>query len=156
LAEACPNIVFALFGLSYLESCSSGKDDDEGIQINNNSESSESTGITTQGSNVNIDLNNGNFSSLESIGGNINVKSVGLLLLRTSESQILAFDNCCPHNGSKESWSYEDNKWTCATHGNSFNIDGENVANCNSNSTSGDLKSYPTSVNGNILTINKG
>ena len=94
LTQACPNIVFALFGLSYLEACSSAKDDDQNIQVdtNNNNSSGESSGITTQGNNVNIDLSNGNFTSLESIGGNINVISVGLLLLRTGENQVLAFD----------------------------------------------------------------
>ena len=112
LTEACPNIVFALFGLSYLEACSSAKDDDQNMQvINNNSSTGESSGITTQGNNVLIDLSNGNFTGLEGIGGNTNVISVGLLLLRTGENQILAFDNCCPHQGSRQSWSFSDNKW---------------------------------------------
>ena len=158
LTQACPNIVFALFGLSYLEACSSAKDDDQNMQVNgnNNSSSGESSGITTQGNNVNIDLLNGNFISLESIGGNINVISVGILLLRTGENQVLAFDNCCPHQGSRQSWSFSENKWTCSSHGNSYGIDGEDVVSCNSNSRSGGLKSYPTSINGNVLTINKG
>ena len=158
LTQACPNIVFALFGLSYLEACSSAKDDDQNIQVdsNNNNSSGESSGITTQGNNVNIDLSNGNFTSLESIGGNINVISVGLLLLRTGENQVLAFDNCCPHQGSRQSWSFSENKWTCSSHGNSYGIDGEDVVSCDSNSRSGGLKSYPTSIDGNLLTINKG
>ena len=158
LTQACPNIVFALFGLSYLEACSSAKDDDQNMQVNgnNNSSSGESSGISTQGNNVNIDLLNGNFISLESIGGNINVISVGLLLLRTGENQVLAFDNCCPHQGSRQSWSFSENKWTCSSHGNSYGIDGEDVVSCDSNSRSGGLKSYPTSINGNVLTINKG
>ena len=158
LTQACPNIVFALFGLSYLEACSSAKDDDQSMQVNTNSTNSsgESSGITTQGNNVNIDLSNGNFASLESIGGNINVISVGLLLLRTGENQVLAFDNCCPHQGSRQSWSFSDSKWTCSSHGNSYGIDGEDVVSCDSNSRSGGLKSYPTSIDGNILTINKG
>ena len=158
LTQACPNIVFALFGLSYLEACSSAKDDDQNMQVNgnNNPSSGESSGITTQGNNVNIDLLNGNFISLESIGGNINVISVGILLLRTGENQVLAFDNCCPHQGSRQSWSFSENKWTCSSHGNSYGIDGEDVVSCDSNSRSGGLKSYPTSINGNVLTINKG
>ena len=158
LTQACPNIVFALFGLSYLEACSSAKDDDQNMQVNgnNNNSSGESSGITTQGNNVNIDLLNGNFISLESIGGNINVISVGILLLRTGENQVLAFDNCCPHQGSRQSWSFSENKWTCSSHGNSYGIDGEDVVSCDSNSRSGGLKSYPTSINGNVLTINKG
>ena len=158
LTQACPNIVFALFGLSYLEACSSAKDDDQNMQVNgnNNSSSGESSGITTQGNNVNIDLLNGNFISLESIGGNINVISVGILLLRTGENQVLAFDNCCPHQGSRQSWSFSENKWTCSSHGNSYGIDGEDVVSCDSNSRSGGLKSYPTNINGNVLTINKG
>ena len=60
LTEACPNIVFALFGLSYLEACSSAKDDDQNMQVNNNNNTSpgESSGITTEGNNINIDLSN--------------------------------------------------------------------------------------------------
>ena len=74
-------------------------------------------------------------------------------VLKISNTEFRAFDNCCPHNGSQNSWSYSNNEFTCGTHGNSFNIDGSDVKDCNSGATSGGLKKYDASLSGDTLTV---
>ena len=39
-------------------------------------------------------------------GDFINLTSVGVLLLKISNSNFRAFDNCCPHSGSKNAYCY--------------------------------------------------
>jgi Rieske Fe-S protein len=76
-----------------------------------------------------------------------------MLVLKISNSEFRAFDNCCPHSGSKNAWSYANEEFKCNTHGNTYGIDGNNTVNCGSASTSGDLKTYSTSLNNDTLTI---
>ena len=89
-----------------------------------------------------IDLNESDFSSLREVGGWFNYTAKNLLLVRVSESIIRAFDNSCPHQGSRNSWSYSNNTFRCSTHGNEF-----------SNSCNSALRCYNSSLSGNILTI---
>ena len=167
LKDTCPTITFAFFGLSYIQACSKSDDDSSLYSsnnsniVNNDTNSADSVGSNTQtnsgivssGNNITIDLTNSNFSSLSSPGDFINLTSVGVLLLKISNSEFRAFDNCCPHSGTKNDWSYSNQEFRCGTHGNSYGIDGNNIVNCGSASTSGDLKSYSTSLAGDSLTI---
>ena len=166
LQNTCPTVTFAFFGLSFIQSCS--KSDDEGSSYSSNSnisgisgqgsQSSSSSsqtndGITSSGSTVTLDLSNSTFNNLTNPGDFINLLSIDILILKISNTAFRAFDNCCPHNGSKNSWSYSNDQFTCGTHGNSFSIDGNDVKSCNSGSTSGGLKRYTTSLDGDNLTV---
>ena len=163
LQNTCPTVTFAFFGLSFVQACS--KSDDEASSYTSDSngntsdpygnDSQSSNGITESGNTITLDLTNSNFSNLASPGDFVNLTSVDLLVLKISNSEFRAFDNCCPHNGSKSSWSYENESFKCATHGNSFSIDGNDVKSCNSGSTSGGLKRYTSSLSGDVLTITK-
>ncbi len=173
LQNTCPTITFAFFGLSYIQACSKSDDDSSSYSSNNSnvipgnssgtnagsssssssSGTQTSSGIVSSGNNITIDLTNSNFSSLSSPGDFINLTSVGVLLLKISSSEFRAFDNCCPHSGTKNDWSYSNQEFTCGSHGNKFGIDGNNIVNCGSAATSGDLKSYSTSLAGDSLTI---
>ena len=167
LKDSCPTITFAFFGLSYIQACSKSDDDSSSYSsnnsniVNNDTNSADSVGSNTQtnsgivssGNNITIDLTNSNFSSLSSPGDFINLTSVGVLLLKISNSEFRAFDNCCPHSGTKNDWSYSNQEFRCGTHGNSYGIDGNNIVNCGSAATSGDLKNYTTSLAGDSLTI---
>ena len=167
LKNTCPTITFAFFGLSYIQACSKSDDDSSSYSSNNSNivpdnissgnESGGSTqtssGIVSSGNNITIDLTNSNFSSLSNPGDFINLTSVGVLLLKISSSEFRAFDNCCPHSGTKNDWSYSNQEFTCGAHGNKFGIDGNNIVNCGSAATSGDLKTYSTSLAGDSLTI---
>jgi nitrite reductase/ring-hydroxylating ferredoxin subunit len=153
LTQVCPTVAFAFFGLSFLEACSSdsGSGEPEGPDPGQGNTGDD--GYSINGSTVTVDLSNSNFSSISTSGGFKNLLDAGVLLLRISSNEILAFDNCCPHVGTATQWSYANNKFTCGNHGNSFGIDNANVVNCNSGSTSGNLKSYSTSISGTTLTI---
>jgi nitrite reductase/ring-hydroxylating ferredoxin subunit len=151
LSQVCPTVAFAFFGLSFLEACS--KDSGSGEPDPDPNPNTGSSGYSINGNTVTVDLTNSNFSSISTAGGFKNLLDASVLLLRISSNEILAFDNCCPHVGTSTQWSYANNKFTCGNHGNSYGIDSANVVNCNSGSTSGNLKSYSTSISGTTLTI---
>ena len=167
LKDSCPTITFAFFGLSFVQACSKSDDESSSYGSNNSnvapnntnsfdpgeSNTQTNSGIVSSGNNITIDLTNSNFSSLSSPGDFINLTSVGVLILKISNSEFKAFDNCCPHSGTKNDWSYSNQEFTCGTHGNSFGIDGNNIVNCGSAATSGDLKNYTTSLDGDSLSI---
>ena len=161
LENTCPTVTFAFFGLSFIQACS--KSDDELSSYNSDSnnqsgnaygnDSQLSNGITESGNTVTIDLTNSTFNSITNPGDYINLTAVGILLLKISNTNYRAFDNCCPHSGTKNAWSYANEKFKCATHGNSYGIDGNNTVNCGSASTSGDLKVYSSSLSSNNVTL---
>lgn len=177
LKTACPAVVFGLFGVSLIQACSSddspllgdgsgtiggsggygggggyGGDSDSG---QGSGSSTNTSGVSVEGSNVIIDLTNQNFASLENVGGWMNLQSHDLLLIRVSADTVRAFDNCCPHQGTKDRWSYASGSFTCANHGNSFSIDGSSVVECSSGASSGTLKSFDAQINDGVLTVSR-
>ncbi len=161
LKHTCPTLTFAFFGLSFIEACSKP---DDGISSNVTSSINSSTGtyvsdaqsnngIEKSGNTLTLDLTNSTFNGIVNPGNFINITSEGVLLLKISNTEFRAFDNCCPHSGSRNAWSYSNDEFVCATHGNSFGINGNNIVNCGEAATSGDLKTYSTSLSGDLLTI---
>ena len=159
LQNTCPTITFAFFGLSYIQACSKSDDSDYNTStiINNNSgntsSGSTSSGISVSGNIITLDLSNATFNGLNNPGDFINLTANELLVLKIGSNEFRAFDNCCPHNGTRNKWGFGNDKFTCGEHGNSFSIDGNNIKSCNSGSTDGGLKRYTTSLNGQTLTI---
>ena len=131
LKNACAPVVIGVLGIPLIQACS--KDDNSVIAAASDSKVNIS---------VTIDLNESDFSSLREVGGWFNYTAKNLLLVRVSESIIRAFDNSCPHQGSRNSWSYSNNTFRCSTHGNEF-----------SNSCNSALRCYNSSLSGNILTV---
>ena len=165
LQNTCPTITFAFFGLSYIQACSKSDDSDYNTSIDNNtsiiindnssntSTGNTSSGISVSGNIITLDLSNATFNGLNNPGDFINLTANELLVLKIGSNEFRAFDNCCPHNGTRNKWGFGNDKFTCGEHGNSFSIDGNNIKSCNSGSTSGGLKRYTTSLNGQTLTI---
>ena len=160
LQNTCPTITFAFFGLSYIQACSKGDDSVDNnrhltIVLENNSTGgkSVSNGVSVNGNIITVDLSNATFSGLTSPGNYINLTANQLLILKISDNEYRAFDNCCPHSGVRNKWSFGDDKFTCGEHGNSFSVDGNDVKACGSGATSGGLKRYTASLNGEVLTI---
>ena len=154
LKTTCPTVAFAFFGVSLIQACSSSDDPMPNVPTDNGQTNTDTAGITQEGNTISIDLDHSNFSGLASVGGWMNLTSVGLLLLRVNSDTIRAFDNCCPHQGTRNQWSYANNTFSCANHGNSFGI-GNDEAGCNSGATSGDLVNFNSSIAGNTLTVNR-
>jgi nitrite reductase/ring-hydroxylating ferredoxin subunit len=172
LTKVCPTVAFALFGVSFLEACSSDSTLDEGAtgvidsssgyggnndQSSNDNSSNDTPAYTVDGDTITADLENPFFDNLKNVGGWMNFTDEGVLLLRTSATQILAFDNCCPHAGTSSSWSFSasSSRFTCGNHGNSYGTSQGGTANCSSGQTSGNLARYTTTINDNQLTITK-
>jgi Rieske Fe-S protein len=173
LQNTCPTVTFAFFGISFIQACSKSGDDMNSYSenynsnnnnvSNNNSQSSNSSsgssgttssnGISENGNTITLDLTNSTFSELNNPGDFVNLTTIDMLVLKISNSEFRAFDNCCPHSGSKNAWSYANEEFKCNTHGNTYGIDGNNTVNCGSASTSGDLKTYSTSLNNDTLTV---
>ncbi|MDA1210088.1 MAG: Rieske 2Fe-2S domain-containing protein [Bacteroidetes bacterium] len=153
LTQTCPSVAFAFFGLSFLEACSS--DSDTAAGPTNNDQPGGASGYEINGNTVTVDLDNANFIDLANPGGYTNILNAGVLLLRLSNTEIAAYDNCCPHRGTNNLWSYSSGSWTCGNHGNSYSNDGNNVESCNSGATSGGLKTYSTELTNNTLVITK-
>lgn len=175
LTKVCPTVAFALFGVSFLEACSSesvseietagvtdSNDDvndssDDSSDDSSNDSSNDAPAYIIDGDTITADLENPFFDNLKNVGGWMNFTDAGVLLLRTSATQILAFDNCCPHAGTSSSWSFSasSSRFTCGNHGNSYGTSQGGTANCSSGQTSGNLARYTTTINENQLTISK-
>jgi len=160
------NRFLVLIGISspsiLLNSCTANKDDiNEEIEVLSEEEilykelkdKTAETGSFLEGKLLYIDITNDNYSSLSEVGNFVNDNDNYVLLLRKTDKEIKAFSNCCPHLGTTNRWSYTNGSFRCANHGNSFGTGTGFVANCSSNSTSGNLKQYNTELNQDILTV---
>ena len=136
LRIACKPIVLAAFGIPLMEACST---DDTTEELNIGGSPSASTPSEP----LEIDITSGNFTSLKDVGGWLNYTAQNILLVRISESEIRVFDNKCPHQGNRDKWSYDGSTFECGYHNNTF-----------SDSCSGSLVCYDSSLEGNTLTIN--
>ena len=161
LKNVCPTVALAFFGVTMLEACSSGGEDDMigGNGSNSGSGSGNSgnsnSGYSVNGNTITITLSHSNFSSLNSNSW-MNFTAQNMLLLKIDSSTYRAFTNSCPHQGRKNSWSYNTSadKFVCSEgqsgHGNNFPTD------CQTNGSTGDvLKCYTTTYNNGVLTVVK-
>lgn len=156
LTKVCPTVAFALFGISFLEACSSESTSDEGtVGFTDSKGSGNASAYTIDGNTIKADLNNAFFNKIKIVGGWMMLSDAGILLLRTGEDQILAFSDCCPHQGARTRWEFSNNKFTCQQHGNSYGTSQGGTANCSSGATSGNLARYTTTINENQLVVTK-
>ena len=118
LMNVCPSVAMAFMGVTLLESCSSGGEDevDNGGGGNSNNQ-----GYTVNGNTVVIDLNHSTFATLNSNGW-MNFTAQKMLLLKIDSSTYRAFTNSCPHQGVRTKWSYNSSldKFKCSEHNNSY------------------------------------
>ena len=146
LENVCPTVALAMFGVSLIEACS--KSDDDGYT---GSSDSAITGVTVQGNVVSIDLDDPSFSILQSRGW-MNFTQQNMLILKLSDTSYRAFTNSCPHQGTRNAWSYNSNqeRFVCSSHNNSYPSD------CTTPGTTDDvLECYETNVMGSTLSITK-
>jgi len=158
LKNVCPTVALAFFGVTMLEACSSGGEDDiAGGGNNSGSENNgdSNSGYTVNGNTVTINLSHSTFSSLDSNGW-MNFTAQNMLLLKIDSSTYRAFTNSCPHQGRRNNWSYNtsDDRFVCSEgqsgHGNNFPTD------CQTKGSTGDvLKCYTTTYNNGVLTVVK-
>ena len=142
-------------GVTMLEACSSGGDDnDMGGGSNNggggNNNGGNDTGYTKNGNDITINLNHSSFSGLHSNGW-FNLHQEKILLLKVSSTSYRAFTGSCPHQGTHTAWSYNGSsgEFVCGQHGNSYKTD------CSTSGVGGVLKCYTTTLSGSSLKVTK-
>ncbi len=115
-----------------------------------------SNGLYRQGDMLYLDIQNETFAPLQNVEGFINSLDHYVLVLRTSDSTLKAFTNCCPHQGTINRWSYSNGEFTCGNHYNSYGTSSGNIAGCSAGQTSGNLRQFQASLDRDIITINLG
>ena len=159
LNHVCPAVAMAFLGVPAIQSCSSGDADTDMRSGNNNGGhpgGNTDAGYTKSGNTITIDLNNSNFSDLQSNSWK-QFTAEKLLILKISSASYRVFEGRCPHQNSHLAWSYNSSngRFTCGTHGRWFKSDCATPAvQPNSNQGSGgSLKCYPATVSGSNLVI---
>ena len=142
LKTACKPIVLAALGIPVLEACST--EDDPSADVNNLiTGCSYKNSLDSNYFCLSTGISDNDFESIQAVGGWLNYTSKNILLIRISESEVRVFDNRCPHQGNRDKWSYDGSTFECGYHNNTF-----------SDSCSGSLVCYGSSLEGNTLTIN--
>ena len=136
LKTACKNVVFASFGISLIEACSTEDMESMDPVLNNNNNGSSAKEPLV------LNLNDGDLNGLKTVGGWLNYTSKNILLLRINKEEVRVFDNKCPHQGNRDRWSYDGSSFECGHHNNIY-----------SNSCSGGLTCYTATLEGDTLTI---
>ena len=153
----------SLFGITIistvvLESCNSSELEEdvlteEEIFYNDLKNKTSKKGKYLDGRILYLDVTHDNLSSLNTVGEFVNDFDNYILILRKSEDTFQTFSNCCPHLGTFNQWSYSNGRFRCSNHGNSYGTGTQNIVQCGSRSTSGNLKQYKTTQNQDILII---
>ena len=104
-----------------------------------------------------VDIDSAPHTALQQINGTSSLGSnsvdgLGLLLVRSSSSRIKAFSRRCTHASYSVNAFNSQGRAVCGSgHGGSFNLNGGVV----NGPPSSSLRSYSTSLDGNLLTITK-
>lgn len=94
-----------------------------------------------------IDLTSQEFSTLLNVGG-YTYKS-GVIIIRSGESQYMAFSSRCTHEGCTVTYSHASGNLPCPCHGSVFSNSGSVLQ----GPATAALKKYSVTINGNTLTI---
>ena len=150
--KLCGALIISLLSSPIISGCSS-----EEIIDNQGDEGDDSkfdeTGFYIENGVLYVSISNNNYISLNDIGSFINDQVNNKLILRKDEKSVLVFDNCCPHLGSRNRWSFVAGKFRCSNHGNSFGIGESNYSLCSSGATKGNLKQFPATLMNKIIAI---
>jgi len=143
LACACVGVS----AISLLQSCEDNKAYEQNIN--------EGGDIPDSGNQLVINIQDSQYQSLINTGGSAvtssnSIDSLGLLLIRSSETQIKAFSRRCTHSSYRVNAFNSQGLAVCSSgHGGSFNTSGQVAA----GPPSASLTSYNTSLDNDTLTI---
>ena len=143
LACAC----VGMSAISLLQSC----EDNKAYEQNTN----EGGGTPDSDKQLVVNLQDSQYQSLNNVGGTAvmssnSIDSLGLLLIRFSETQIKVFSRRCTHSSYRVNAFNSQGLAVCSSgHGGSFNTNGRVAA----GPPSANLTSYNTSLDNDTLTI---
>ena len=159
IGSICPILLASMMASPMLISCS--KEEEPIVPLSEEEEaylniiaSLNEDGYLTEGKKLHIRLSHQRYKNLDQNESFVNDMDNGLLLLRKTENTLLAFDNCCPHLGSRNQWTFSNNKFRCNNHGNIFGTSEGFTSYCSSNSRSGNLRQFPITVFKDLATVN--
>ena len=159
IGSICPILLASMMASPILVSCS--KEEEPIVLLSEEEEaylniiaSLNEDGYLTEGKKLHIHLSHQRYKNLDQNESFVNDMDNGLLLLRKTENTLLAFDNCCPHLGSRNQWTFSNNKFRCNNHGNIFETSEGFTSYCSSNSRSGNLRQFPITVFKDLATVN--
>ena len=130
-----------------LQSCEDNKAYEQNIN--------EGGDVPDSGNQIVINIQDAQYQSLINTGGSAvtssnSIDSLGLLLIRSSETQIKAFSRRCTHSSYRVNAFNSQGLAVCSSgHGGSFNTNGRVAA----GPPSANLTSYNTSLDNDTLTI---
>jgi len=129
-------------GVGFFTAC--GENDDE---ITPAMPGAGGNGITVNGATVTIDLTQQ--TTLASAGGWLLIVEAQLLVV--NDNGYAALTSVCTHSNCDRSWTYSNRVFECTCHGSRFDTNGAVVR----GPAASNLQTYSTSLDGNILTIEK-
>lgn len=138
--------VMSLFGVSFFTSCST--EDTEPTMDDPMDAPAPGTGITATADAVTVDLNVA--TALASAGGWTLVTGSKVLIVNMGNNTYNALTSVCTHSQCDRNWTFANSVFTCGCHGSRFDRAGAVV---NGPATAA-LRSYPTTINNNVLTVN--
>ena len=109
--------------------------------------SKQSSNTGGSGSTIDLDLTQPANSVLNNDGGSLITQNI--LVINTGSKNFSAVSSICTHQGCTVAYNSGAGNIQCPCHGSVYTATGSNV----SGPAPSPLKSYPVSLNGNILTI---
>lgn len=139
MKQSCPLLIASVIGGGAMLTACSKKEIQNPTPING--------GYTLSGKTLTIDLDHSDFAALQSKGW-INFLEQNVLILK-SNGAYRAYTNCCPHEGTRDRWSYSSakNNFVCGNHDKSYKAD------CKTAGSGGVLNCYPTELSNRELKI---
>lgn len=142
--------LFAYLGISFT-ACSSPTDSDSNTPGPGPSPPPGSTGITINGNQVIVDLNNSSNERLRNSGGWLLITQAQVIAVNVDGTTIRAFSSVCTHEGCSTNWQFSGGIFECTCHGSRFNTSGQVVR----GPALTNLPEYAVSRSGNTVTITK-
>ncbi len=142
--------LFAYFGIS-LNSCSSPTDSNTDTPGPAPGPPGGSSGITINGNQVIIDLNNSSTERLKNSGGWLLITQAQVIAVNVDGTLIRAFSSVCTHEGCTTNWQFSAGIFECTCHGSRFNTSGQVVR----GPALSNLPEYAVIRNNNTVTITK-
>lgn len=138
--------VMSMFGVAFFTSCSTDDPDPDTGGGTNNPPTSNN-GITVTANAVTVDL--AVATTLAATGGWTLVTAARVLIVNMGSNNFNALTSVCTHSQCDRNWTFASNVFTCTCHGSRFNTNGSVV----NGPAESPLRSYSTSVNNNVLTV---
>jgi Rieske Fe-S protein len=143
--------VMSMFGVAFFTSCSSDDMDPDMTNPNDPpATGNPGTGINVTATAVTVDLTVA--TTLAAAGGWALVSAARVLIVNMGNNNFNALTSVCTHSQCDNRWTFTNNVFTCTCHGSRFNTNGS-VVNGPANQP---LRTYPTSVSNNVLTVDLG